>query len=363
MYSVNYGLERSKVQDFLDRESDRMEERIREHILGKYGHDDKRRPKEALRRIFAETDVDGTGKVNLAEFRQAMKKMNFVDQQDIIENLFERFDRDESGSLSYQEFSNGIWGHIPVPGSHPHCRAVIAKVRNALGRSVRSGANTLRKIDQNGDRRIERHELVSGLNAVGLELSPAEYDVIMEYFDQDGDGTLSVTEFLRAIRGVMNPWRRQLVDMAFGELDPSGDGLVTFAEAKRLFNSESHPDVVNGEKTQEEALAEFITGWDKDGDGTISREEFLEFYKDLSVAVVTDKEFEEIIRGSWHLAGNRAKRQAISTHATVWRTDGSRHEIDVTHLPGADLSSVRSVELALRKQGLDCIDKVSLRRT
>jgi len=339
-----------------------MEDRIREHILGKHGHDDKRRPKEALRRLFEEVDIDGTGRVNLAEFRAAMKKMNFVDQQDVIENLFERFDRDESGSLSYQEFSDGIWGHIPIPGSHPHCRAVIAKVRTGLGHSLRTGANTLRKIDQNGDRRIERHELVSGLAAVGLEMSAGEVDVIMEYFDTDRDGSVSVTEFLRAIRGFTNKWRKQLIDMAFGELDPSGDGVITFNEAKRLFNASKHPDVVSGKKTQEEILAEFIAAWDKDGDGTISYEEFVEYYKDLSTATVTDKEFEEIIRGSWHLAGSRVQRNPPSVFATVTMSDGSQEVLEVTDLPGADTSSVRSVELALRKQGMDFIDKVSLSR-
>eukprot|EP01062_Namystynia_karyoxenos_P011285 TRINITY_DN14030_c0_g1_i1.p1 TRINITY_DN14030_c0_g1~~TRINITY_DN14030_c0_g1_i1.p1 ORF type:complete len:394 (+),score=149.28 TRINITY_DN14030_c0_g1_i1:81-1184(+) len=363
---VSFDLERAPPQALLEEQADRLEARLREHILAKYGFDDLRRPKEALRRLFRDFDEDGSGRVAFPEFRKAMSYMHIADQDRAVEALFDRYDRDDSGTLSYSEFSDGIWGFVPIPGAAPQCRELIATVRSALRNSAagqRGLTRAFRRMDGNGNKKLERSEMAAGLAEVGVELTPDELEMVMVFFDYDGDGTVSATEFLRQVRGKMNHWRRQLVEMAYRELDPNGDGELTLAEAKQLFNSQQHPAVVSGERTQEEVLADFIAAWDKDGDGALSLDEFLDYYKDVSTQVEDDKEFEALVRGTWCIPESRRKRGARGTTAVVYFSDGSQTEVEVPSGSGVDTQSVRSVETSLRKQGMQDIYKVSLRHT
>ena len=56
---------------------------------------------------------------------------------------------------------------------------------------------------------------------------------------------------------------------------------------------------------------EFTSAWDKSGDGTITWEEFLDYYRDISVGIDNEDYFELMIRNAWHLSGGEG--QAANT--------------------------------------------------
>lgn len=66
---------------------------------------------------------------------------------------------------------------------------------------------------------------------------------LFKYFDRNCDGVVDYNEFLRAIRGEMNDYRKSLVQMAFKKLDKTGDNRVTIADLKGAYNVQEHPDV------------------------------------------------------------------------------------------------------------------------
>lgn len=53
-----------------------------------------------------------------------------------------------------------------------------------------------------------------------------EVEAVFQFYDRDGSGELSFNEFLRGVRGEMNPRRKALVQQAFQKLDFTGDGRV-----------------------------------------------------------------------------------------------------------------------------------------
>ena len=59
---------------------------------------------------------------------------------------------------------------------------------------------------------------------------------------------ISLTEFMRGIRGPMNNRRRKLVEQAYALIDTNGDGEVSLEEIGRLYDVSQHPDVLNGSK-------------------------------------------------------------------------------------------------------------------
>ena len=54
------------------------------------------------------------------------------------------------------------------------------------------------------------------------DLSEVELNAVFEVLDQDGNGSLSIDEIVRAIIGEMNEGRIALVKLAFAKMDKNG---------------------------------------------------------------------------------------------------------------------------------------------
>lgn len=72
---------------------------------------------------------------------------------------------------------------------------------------------------------------------------------IFKAFDINNDGTLSMDEFLLAIRGELNETRKAVVVEAFHKLDRDGSGLLTLLDIRGLYRADRHPDVIQGKRT------------------------------------------------------------------------------------------------------------------
>lgn len=74
--------------------------------------------------------------------------------------------------------------------------------------------------------------------------------------------------------------------------------------------------------TKDEILAEFLQQWDTlKKDGTVTLEEFEDYYKDVSASIDDDDYFELMIRNAWHIDGgegwceNTTIRRELQTDA------------------------------------------------
>jgi Ca2+-binding EF-hand superfamily protein len=77
-------------------------------------------------------------------------------------------------------------------------------------------------------------------------------------FDRDGSGEISYDEFLRMIRGEMNPFRKNLAAKAYKMMDSDASGQLDINDIRQGFNAQMSPDVQSGKKTEDEVLAEFL---------------------------------------------------------------------------------------------------------
>ena len=57
-----------------------------------------------------------------------------------------------------------------------------------------------RLYDTNKDKSLDREELNIGLSRYGCDLSNSEVNALMDAFDKDGSGLISMTELIRAVR-------------------------------------------------------------------------------------------------------------------------------------------------------------------
>jgi hypothetical protein len=56
----------------------------------------------------------------------------------------------------------------------------------------------------------------------------------------------------------MNNFRKKLVMQAFNKIDKDKSGFVEISDIKGVYNASRHPDVVQGKKTEDDVLMEFL---------------------------------------------------------------------------------------------------------
>ena len=82
-------------------------------------------------------------------------------------------------------------------------------------RSIIGLGRLFRKYDLNGDRKLQDEEFSNILTDLRLGFDAAQITSLFRLFDAQGNGCINYEEFLRGIRGVMNPFRQELAFRAF----------------------------------------------------------------------------------------------------------------------------------------------------
>jgi len=161
-----------------------------------------------------------------------------------------------------------------------------------------------------------------------LHWTPAQIKAVFSSFDTDNSASISFTEFLRGVRGPLNPRRRSLVLLAFERLDRDKSGTLETSDLEGLYDASKHPDVISGKKTSAEVLREFLDTFDSPSqkDGKVTTDEFCEYYATLSASIDEDDYFELMIRNAWHISGgegwcaNSSCKRVLATHADGHQT-------------------------------------------
>ena len=170
------------------------------------------------------------------------------------------------------------------------------------------GLQKLFKImDDDNSNCLSQYEFSKACRDFKVGISEDNLPVIFNAFDLNHDGTLSIDEFLMAVRGDLNRIRLNAVKQAFKKIDREGNGSLELASLKELFNADRYPDVISGRRTSDQVLVEFIETFEtqldimhgRDRDGYVTLEDFTEYYRNVSSAIDEDDEFLLIINNSW----------------------------------------------------------------
>ena len=150
---------------------------------------------------------------------------------------------------------------------------------------------------------MEAEELCVGLGEAGVEVTKEEVELMMAKWDEDCSGDLNFDEFLKGLRGVLSEDRQAIVDAAWSKFDVDGTGAITVDDLKGGgYDCSQHPKFQSGEMTEEEIFAEFLGAFgDKDGDGSITQEEWNDYYRGISSSFDTDDQFIQSITNAWKL--------------------------------------------------------------
>ncbi|KAF0682957.1 Aste57867_24970 [Aphanomyces stellatus] len=353
---------------------DAIQDKLRAIFEVKSGYGEEATQAKLLEKHFRFFDSDGSGTIDYHEFTSAMLRLNFVGVQAELEGLFDRYDEDLNGSLSYAEFSAVLFGlHGPGKAS-AKVKSIVEKVKSLILESggkngIRTLTVILRRMDQNGDKTIDKEEFHNGLLEMGIqgnEIDGAELDKAFRHFDRDGNGRITIDELVRGLRGGMAKQRIQLVRKAFDLLDVSQDGTVTVDEIASRFDTSHHPDILSGRLKPQDVLRQFLAVFEAQNDsgeaadGVVTWSEFLSYYRDLGAGIADDDEFELIVRNAWHMSGghgwceNTTCRRVLVTHS-----DGSEQICEIQNDLGIGPKDTTKMIRQLLLQGVRDIVKVA----
>ncbi|ETV85335.1 hypothetical protein H257_03101 [Aphanomyces astaci] len=350
---------------------DAIQDKLRSIFETKSGYRDEATQAKLLEKHFRYFDTDGSGVIDYHEFTSAMLRLNFVGVQAELEGLFDRYDEDLNGTLSYVEFASVIFGTNGVSKPSSHVKSVVERVKalileNGGKNGIRTLTVILRRMDQNGDRTLDKEEFYNGLLELGVqanEIETTELDKVFCHFDRDGNGRITIHELLRGLRGGMGKRRILLVRQAFHLLDESKDGTVTVDEIASRFDTSHHPDILSGRLKPVDVLRQFLAVFESQSDtnGVVTWHEFLNYYRDLGAGIENDDEFELIVRNAWHMSGgegwceNSTCRRVLVTHS-----DGSQRVCEIQNDLGIGPKDKTKMVRQLLLQGVRDIVDVKL---
>mmetsp|Transcript_22346 Transcript_22346/g.16813 ORF Transcript_22346/g.16813 Transcript_22346/m.16813 type:complete len:188 (-) Transcript_22346:93-656(-) len=164
-------------------------------------------------------------------------------------------------------------------------------------------------MDDNNSRSLDTYEFNKAMKDYMLGFSDAELKTLFGYFDIDRGGSVDYDEFIRALRGPMNPARKKLVAQAYNKLDKDRNGYIDINDIKGVYNGSKHPDVLQGKKTEEQILMEFLETFETHHslrnnsapDHIVTKEEFEEYYNNISASIDNDQYFELMMNNAWKI--------------------------------------------------------------
>ena len=299
-----------------------------------------------LIRSFKYFDLDNSEAVSYDEWKKALEKIGMVLPSDqAMQDLFRFYDTDHSGELDYKEFAAIITGEVgsksPQKSVSMSVRqegeAAAQKLRDRLaargGRGIIGLARQFKIMDDDNSKELDIQEFTKALRDFRVEISSNDIQALFKYIDRNRSGAIDYDEFLRTVRGPMNGFRKALVAQAFNKLDADGSGVLDINDVKRFYNAKGHPDVRSGKKTEDDILGEFLETFEMHhnlgegaNDRNVTKEEFEEYYNNVSMSIDNDQYFELMMNNAWKLSEAPAytKNKAWRGEEDSKRPTGSR---------------------------------------
>ncbi|GAB5574046.1 calcyphosin-2 isoform X1 [Prionailurus iriomotensis] len=162
----------------------------------------------------------------------------------------------------------------------------------------------LQQLDKEGTGLLAKADFKQALKAFHLEVSEngfRDFEPAWQILNGNDSGKVDYGEFKRAIIGEMNEYRKSFVRKVFMKLDFNKTGCVPIIDIRKCYCAKKHPQVISGHSTEEEIKLSFLETL-KDAcskSDEVSYGEFEDYYEGLSIGIVNDEDFVNILRTPW----------------------------------------------------------------
>jgi Ca2+-binding EF-hand superfamily protein len=153
-----------------------------------------------------------------------------------------------------------------------------------------------------GKSKVSGDDFVQWFKELSIGVSKSDLELLLSFFDKEGDGYCDFDEFLTSVRGKPNQRRQAIIDKAFLKFDKEGNGIIDVTEIRQVFNCAKHPKVISGEMSEEQVFGMFLKNFnDYNGQGKIERKEWNDYYYAVSYTIDNDDHFVILMKTAWNL--------------------------------------------------------------
>lgn len=269
---------------------------------------------KTVKKAFKYFDLDDSGTIDLDKFTRALEKFGCIFNKHEIYALFSKYDKDHSSKLCYDEFCNmfAVIGSGTNANVNPvfqlereYPKDVIDQIRKDLSKrgifGLRVLAQNLKKADKLNRGGITRNECQWALKETGTTLTKHDLDKLYKYFDKKGDDFVRYPELITLVRGDISSQRADAIGDTWNRLSQGSLDAIKFDVLQSSFDPYGLNDVRIGKTKPEHGFKEFLSQWDVRKDGTVSYQDFFNFYNDVSAMIANNSDFESLLRDSWRI--------------------------------------------------------------
>eukprot|EP00056_Hartaetosiga_gracilis_P009677 m.139599 g.139599 ORF g.139599 m.139599 type:complete len:1074 (+) comp13172_c0_seq1:77-3298(+) len=253
-----------------------------ERFLGDNGVTDPVQRKVQTEELWKLMDTDGSGAINIKEFYNGIATQAAQRQQE--QNLIDEDSQSESNP-DYDEFNS--------EESEEEFEEELMEVTSPSKKGMmRRGLKAFRAIDVDGDGELDRKELALVLQKLGVSNDALSEitGMLMQKLDTDNDGTVSMDEFIDAIkRGDIDTLIEGAEELQSDNESDNGDhhhDIFSLANTQKKPPSSRLEPPPRSEKTENMSESKFRYLWDlfcvadDDHSGNISEDELYELMND-----------------------------------------------------------------------------------
>jgi calmodulin len=244
----------------------------------------------SIQKLFQVADVDGDGNLSLQELARGFLSCGIEMTPRQLRLIQHDLDENKDGSISYDEFTSKVQRfQATSPLNREAADEAWDLAINVFMDPNRneSVSDMFRRMDKDGNLEVDIDELAQGMVSLGVPLTARQLRGFQKTLDSNGDGSISHSEFVQALRlervkledALTDAWNKVIectigdikgkVRSLFDAMDTSNDGVLDMKELSmglRLIGVNLPP----------RAERAFLKDVDTSGEGEIDFEEFLE---------------------------------------------------------------------------------------
>ena len=151
-------------------------------------------------------------------------------------------------------------------------------------------------MDDDNSGSLTMREFFKACKDFKVGISEENVPTLFKKFDANGDGTMDYDEFLSMVRGDLSARRNKEIKTVFDTLKDKTGGKFTVDYVKKVYDVNRHPDVIQGKRTGDNVLVEFIETFEAhhnlDGSSSyVSWEEWLDYFHSVSATELNEDAF------------------------------------------------------------------------
>lgn len=175
------------------------------------------------------------------------------------------------------------------------------KVKNAMREKKISGSmliKHLQELDKDHDNFLTHEEFGKAFKVLDIPLKSSELDQLKEKMNIGKTDNVGITDFLTFFAPTLPEGRQKILEECFKTICPSGTA-VTREHLKEKFGKGEYT-VIGGRRVKvNELIDTLMQEFDHDNSGSVTKADFMHYYKKFEEIMPDDDEFITLVKTSW----------------------------------------------------------------